>query len=79
MTAKAERKPIPTLVEFIKAKKRENCRVCKLPIQVRSQLGKPASEKKISRDEQIAWVEVATGVKITHEELTQHITGRHDV
>lgn len=71
-------KPDVTLVAFVKAKRRENCQVCKLPVEIRGQLGRPASEKHISRDQQIEWVELATGVKLTLEEFNAHVNGRHD-
>lgn len=67
-----------TLVDFVKAKRRENCRVCKLPVAVRGQIGRPAGEKKISRDQQLEWVALVTGVKLTLEEFNQHVNGRHD-
>lgn len=67
-----------TLVDFVKAKRRENCRVCKLSVEVRGQIGRTAGEKKISRDQQIEWVALVTGVKLTMEEFNAHINGRHD-
>jgi len=78
MAVRVRSRKIPTLVEFIKAKKRENCNVCKLPVEVRGQVGRAASERKISRDQQVEWVRLVTGAKITVEELTQHVSGRHD-
>lgn len=69
---------IPTLAEFEKLKKKENCRVCKLPVEIRGQIGKPASEKRIPQDHQIEWIKLATGTAITVEELKQHVSGRHD-
>ena len=77
MSAKKGSK-IPTLVEFAKNKKRANCSVCKLPVEVRGQIGRPASEKKISRDQQIEWIRLVTGVKIAVEDLNSHVSGRHD-
>ena len=71
-------KAIPTLAEFIKIKRREGCRVCKLPVEIRAQIGRPASEKKISRDLQVEWVSLVSGQTITLEELMQHVSGRHD-
>lgn len=74
----ATQRRTPTLDEFVKAKKKEKCKVCKLPVEVRGQLGRPASEKHISREQQIEWIALVTGVKITLEELQAHVTGRHD-
>lgn len=67
-----------TLVDFVKAKRRENCRACKLPVDIRGQIGRPASEKKISREQQIEWVTLVTGVTLTMEEFNAHVNGRHD-
>lgn len=77
--AKATKIPSLSLVDFARAEKRKNCRVCKFPIEVRSQLGRAASEKKISQDQQVKWLELVTGTKITLDELRQHVAGRHDV
>jgi len=74
----AKGKTIPTLEEFVKIKKRENCNVCKLPVEIRGQIGRGATLKKISRDQQVEWVALVTGKKITVEELTSHVSGRHD-
>lgn len=68
-----------TLVEFAKAEKRAACRVCKLSVDIRGQLGRSASEKRIPIDQQLKWLELVTGEKITLEELKQHTNGRHDV
>lgn len=67
-----------SLTDFVKAKKRENCPVCKLPVEIRGQIGKSASEKHISREQQLEWVALVTGVKLSIEELNAHVNGRHD-
>lgn len=73
-----DRRVKQTLVEFVKQQRRANCRVCKLPVEVRGQVGRTASEKKISREQQVEWITLVTGVKITADELTAHVNGRHD-
>ena len=72
------KRPNVRLVDFVKAKRRENCRVCKLPVEMRGQIGRPAGEKKISREQQIEWVALVTGVKLTMDEFNAHVNGRHD-
>jgi hypothetical protein len=67
-----------SLTDFVKAEKRANCNVCKLPVEVRGQLGRPASEKKISREQQVKWIYAVTGKTITLEELNSHNNGKHD-
>jgi len=72
------KKPVMTLAEFSREERKKNCPVCKLPAEIRGQLGKPASEKKISRDQQVRWVQVVTGVTVSVEDLNKHNNGRHD-
>lgn len=71
-------KRVPTLLEFTRAEKRAACRVCQLPVEIRGQIGRAASEKKITQDQQIKWIALVTGRKITVEELKQHVGARHD-
>ena len=65
------------LAEFMRAKRREACRVCKLPADVREQLA-TASDRGIKRKYVLEWLRTSVGVDITDEELTAHRTGRHD-
>ena len=67
-----------SLVDFVKLKRKENCKICKMPVEVRGQIGKPASEKHISRDQQVEWLKLVTGVEVTVEDLNAHVNGRHD-
>jgi hypothetical protein len=67
-----------SLVDFVKLQKKADCPVCKLPVEVRGQLGRVATEKKIPRSTQIEWIKLRCGVKITDEQLTMHNNGRHD-
>lgn len=78
-TKKDGKHPHVSLVEFVRAEKRANCRICKLPVEIRGQLGRTATEKKIVYDQQVRWLNMVTGMKITAEELTKHTNGRHDV
>jgi len=72
-------KQIPTLnlVDFMRAKRRATCPVCKLPADVREQLA-TASDKGIKRKDVLEWLRTIVGVPITDAELTAHRTGRHD-
>lgn len=67
-----------TLVEYAKAEKRKNCKVCKAPVEIRGQLGRAASEKNITRGQQLAWFNLVTGSAVKMDELNQHLSGRHD-
>lgn len=75
--AKQKRTIIP-LTTFVQVEKRSTCKVCKLPVEVRGQIGRPASEKKIPAETQLRWIKQVMGVTITVEELRSHVTGRHD-
>lgn len=66
-----------SLVDFIKQKKREACRVCLLSDEVRQQLAH-AREKGITRRVQLAWLKAEIGADIVDADLTQHVNGRHD-
>ena len=65
------------LMDFMRAKRREACPVCKLPAEVRAQLD-TASDKGIKRKDVLEWLRTIVGVPITDAELTAHRTGRHD-
>lgn len=67
-----------SLVDFVRLQKKADCRVCKLPVDVRGQIGRNATDRKIPRTIQLEWIKMRTGVKITDEELTAHNNGRHD-
>lgn len=79
-------KPKPTkpaettqsLAAFMQAKARAGCVVCRLPEEVRSQLGRAAVKRGFSREDQVEWLRSACGVGVTHEELSTHLNGRHD-
>ncbi len=67
----------PSLVEFMRQKRREACPVCALPEDVRAQLA-TASDKGITQKHVLEWLRSAIGASITKDELTGHRNGRHD-
>jgi len=73
----ADGEQVLALVDFMKQKKREACRVCHLPDEVRAQL-RSASDKKIRRKDQLEWLREEIHAEITSGELDQHYSGRHD-
>lgn len=79
MTKPKAKPSTPTLglVDYVKAKRREACRVCQLPDDVRDQLA-TASDKGIKRGVVLEWLRESVGIKITDSELTVHKNGRHD-
>jgi hypothetical protein len=65
------------LVDYMRAKRREGCKVCQLSGDIRAQL-RTASDKKILIRDQIAWLRDVVGADITADDLTSHRSGRHD-
>lgn len=68
-----------TLVDFVRGKAKAGCPLCKLAPEVRAQLGRSATKKGFTRDDQVEWLRTAVGAKgITLEHLAEHLNGRHD-
>lgn len=65
-----------SLVDFVKARKCEGCRVCALPKELLDQV-RSASEKKIKRTVVLEWLNKEHGAKITDADLTAHYGQRH--
>jgi hypothetical protein len=83
MASRPEQQPNMNLESFMAKKRKERnkreCKVCQLPDGVRSQLGKPASEKGFSRPDQLQWLREACGqTQITMQMLAKHLNGRHE-
>lgn len=71
--------PPATLEAFIRAQKQRDCPVCALPLEVRRQLGHPATERGFSRMDQLRWLREGCGaVKVTAEILNKHLSAKHD-
>jgi hypothetical protein len=66
-----------TLEDFVRAKRRSNCVVCKLSPEVLAQI-KTARDKRIARDIVVEWLEKDHRVKISPDELTSHVNARHE-
>jgi hypothetical protein len=66
-----------SLVDFVRAKRREGCKVCRLPPEVLVQL-RDASAKKIPRSQQLEWLATDYGIVIDPSELDSHRIGRHE-
>ena len=66
-----------SLTEFVRAKRRADCRVCKLSDEVREQLV-TASDRGIKQATVLEWLRDSVGVPITRDELSTHRNGRHD-
>ena len=67
-----------SLSEFMRAKAKQKCAVCKLPVSIRAQLGRPASEQGFTRPEQVEWL-LACGYKdVDLDILNKHLSARHD-
>ena len=67
-----------TLEEFMREKQRRDCKVCALPQDITAQLGKPASDRGFSRDDQVEWLAVvAPNAKVSRTDLDTHMNRRH--
>lgn len=71
-------KPKRSLVDFVRAKKKRDCPICRLPAEIRQQL-QDAREKKIRRSEQLEWLAVEYGIKLTAAQFDTHNSARHDL
>lgn len=66
-----------TLVDFLKKKRRADCVVCQLPQEVLDQL-QVAKKKKITRVEQLAWLNEELGYEVEYDHMEVHYKGQHD-
>lgn len=66
-----------TLVDFVRDKKRADCRVCQLPADAIAQL-RQARDKDIPRRHQLEWLACDYGLRLDEAELAAHVNGRHD-
>lgn len=64
------------LADFMRAKKRAACKVCRLPADVLDQL-LAARTAKIRRPDMLEWLRTEVGADITDVELTAHYSARH--
>lgn len=72
-------RPSQNLAAFMRAKLRKECVICQLPAEVREQLGRTASRRSFTRQDQLDWLHEAIGAKqITMTQLVAHLNGRHD-
>ncbi len=67
-----------SLVDFVKAERRKDCGVCKLPDDLRDQMRK-ARDKKILRATILDWLRTQYGFVVTTTDMDVHINGHHDV
>lgn len=63
-----------SLSEFIGEKARAGCPLCRLPKEVRSQLGKAATKRGFTRDDQLEWLRACYKVDVTAEQLAKHLS-----
>lgn len=67
-----------TLDAFMRAKARHDCKICALPAEVRAQIGKSATDRGYSRDDQVEWLNAAVGAGVSRQDLDRHISRRHE-
>jgi len=67
-----------SLMDFVRDSRREGCKICGLPADVRAQL-REASSKKITMSQQLQWLATDYGATISAAEMMAHRGGRHEV
>lgn len=77
-TAKVSTSSHLSLADFVMAKKRSTCAICRLPEAIRRELI-DARKKRYSRAEQIEWLAAAFKIKITISDFQVHQSGQHEV
>lgn len=66
-----------SLVEFMQAKRRAQCRVCQFPPDILEEI-KVAKTRKITRAIVLEWLYRERGIKIASADLDAHYSGRHE-
>lgn len=66
-----------SLNDFVKAKRREGCKVCALGAPLIEQM-REARRKKIARTDVVEWLKDDYGIDLTNADLDSHNNGRHD-
>jgi len=64
-------------VEYQMAKKRAACGVCKLSDDLKEQLAE-ARTRKMRVPEQLEWLSVEHGIKLTRADFDRHHSARHE-
>jgi hypothetical protein len=66
-----------SLIEYVRAKRRETCPVCQLDPDLLSQV-RSAGDKRIPQDVVLAWLAEDHGIVLSKDDLLTHRNGRHD-
>lgn len=66
-----------SLAEFVRAKRREGCAVCRLPDELREQL-RGASRRKIDKTTQREWLKNEHRIDVPIDAFNTHASGHHD-
>lgn len=77
MSSKAQGKESVSLLDFATAKRRANCKVCKLPEEIKAQIAL-ARDKKIPRPVVVEWLNNEMKLPITNADLDLHRNGQHE-
>lgn len=67
-----------TLTAFMRDKARAGCVICKLAPEIQAQLGRSATKKGYTREDQVEWLtKLPGGATVTLEVLASHLNGKH--
>jgi hypothetical protein len=75
---KAPAKPARSLSQFMRDRKKKDCKVCALGTEIVAQI-RTASRNKIPRETVLAWLREECNAGITSADLQAHANGRHDL
>lgn len=67
-----------SLAVFMQEKARAGCLICKLPSEIQAQLGRPATKKGFTREDQVEWLRtIPAAAGVTLEILIAHLNAKH--
>ena len=70
--------PARTLAEFLRDKRKAGCPVCTLSPEILHCLAEAANKGTAKVPEQVEWLNIDCGARVTVAELTSHRSGRHE-
>lgn len=76
-TKKKATMPVRSLSQFKRDQRKKDCKVCKLPEEIRVQI-RDARGKEIRVATIVEWLTTECKAKISHDDLRAHNSGRHD-
>lgn len=67
----------PSLVEYAREKKREKCKACQIPVELRREMAR-VRDKKLPQEHIIGYLRDIHHISVTADDLQAHHAGHHD-